>query len=422
MSPRKLWELCWLADTFQELAAGSETVLGLGVGYEPLIFHFAHLAKQVIATDLYSHDTAWNTARMAVEAVYEKSPFPYPRDRVAVRNMDMRRLEMPSESVDAVWSCSSVEHVLTLGQLSQIFREVHRVLKPGGLALITTEFSLGEPYFLPGVVAQWSGSALVGGAIRGLTLAGPIDLTYHAEAPGNRPLARKDVHRAELLRDYDGGTTGLCIHVGYTRLIPIALALRKSGPRLDWPNDLGAPAWYRFFARGVEMFEDRRRASAAVEWFRQALDVAETPGAILHCYRYLIEAHVHAGQVRELHDTMQKCKAAFPDLPADDDALDLIGHVAAGSCADLMFARRCWEAAANCPSALPASKFRIRLNQLEAELQANGMTREAKSLMHLAEAARHEAIDFDGADHPLFQALDQRFQALEKKAETLRSA
>ncbi len=54
--------------------------LGLGVGHEPLIFHLAHMAKSVVATDLFDIGTAWAEARLAVEAVYEASPFPYPRE------------------------------------------------------------------------------------------------------------------------------------------------------------------------------------------------------------------------------------------------------------------------------------------------------------------------------------------------------
>ena len=51
---RKLWELAWLAERFEEHNLTGGSYLGLGVGREPLIYHLTHLAKAVVATDLFS--------------------------------------------------------------------------------------------------------------------------------------------------------------------------------------------------------------------------------------------------------------------------------------------------------------------------------------------------------------------------------
>jgi hypothetical protein len=58
--PRKRWELFWLAQAFDALCGSRrlEAMLGLGVGHEPLIYHFAHLCDNVIATDLHAADPA----------------------------------------------------------------------------------------------------------------------------------------------------------------------------------------------------------------------------------------------------------------------------------------------------------------------------------------------------------------------------
>jgi SAM-dependent methyltransferase len=50
--------------------------------------------------------------------------------------VDMRDA-VPSESVDAVWSSHNIEHVFAY-EVSLVFAEFLRVLRPGGAALITT--------------------------------------------------------------------------------------------------------------------------------------------------------------------------------------------------------------------------------------------------------------------------------------------
>lgn len=397
LSPRKRWELLWIADKYAEIhgARAVAAMLGLGVGNEPLIYHFAHFAQEVLATDLYDEDGVWREARYTADRVRAASPFPYPAERLTVENMDMRAIHRPTASVDVVWSCSSVEHVSTLSELLQVFREIHRVLKPGGIALITTEFSLGEPYFLPGVLSLWRDSALFSAPLRGLEFLGPVDLTHHVEHPGNRPTRRGDVHRQTLLEDGAGRPSGVAVQTGYTQLIPVAMAFIKTGEHFDWPAHLGAPAWYVEASSGIEKMGRRRPAEAAAH-FEQALTKADRPGARLHCLRHLVEAHVHATQVAELHAVLDACAEAFHELPDDDDAWDLIAYVAAGQ-GRLALARRAWERAAHSPGALPSSRLRIRHNQLHAELEAHGNCQEARHLSALADAAWCESVGMHGA-------------------------
>lgn len=410
---RKLWEMCWLAEKFEELRLGgpAAAVLGLGVGQEPLIYHFAHLAAQVVATDLYSNDTAWDQARLPKDNVFSCNPFPYPRERLRVENMDMRRLDFPSQSFDVVWSCSSVEHMATLPQFVQVFREIHRVLKPGGVVLITTEFSLDEPYFLPGVLSLWKDCALFAAPLEGLTLVGPVDLRYHGAVPGNGATPRRDVPQCNLVKDCASVRCGLCLNVGYTRLIPVAFALQKTGEQFGWPDHLGAPPWYRPFAAGVEAFEDKTQAAQAAACFQEALGKATQGGARLHCYRYLIEALVHAGQVGPLQTALRQCAADLRQFPDDDDALDLIAYVAAGQ-GMLGFAHRCWERAYECPAVFPSSRLRIRHNQLAAELKANGLSDQVRHLNALADTAWREAVSYHGPENPQVRASGTQLDVL----------
>lgn len=417
-SPRKLWEFAWIAQQFDNLRLSGGCFLGLGVGYEQLIFHFCHLAQSVIATDLYTPDTAWSTARFETQQIFERSYFPYPRERLTVQNMDMRRLDYPANTIDAVWSCSSVEHVQTLPQFVQIFREIHRVLKPGGVAVITTEFSLAEPYFLPGVLSLWRDSALFHDRLQGLSLEGRVDLRYRAESPGNRPTPRRNVNHPHILYDFSEGPMGptsLCIHVGYTQTIPVALVFRKTSPSFAWPEYLGAPAWYEKFARGVETFLDHQNPQEAVPFFEQALQLAQTPGARLHCYRYLLETFIHLNDIERIQNGLGDFQQEFPNLPDDDDALDMVGLIAS-LVGQKTLAQRCWERAVDSPAALPISRLRTRLRQLEAQLAADPASPDVRHLHHLAEAALLEANGFRTAVHepedPVLRQLRDQLQTV----------
>lgn len=413
MAPRKLWELCWIADRVDEIAAKKkpQTMLGLGVGLEPLIYHFSHLAEQVIATDLYHETGSWVESRTQPSAVYDASPFPYPRDHLVVKNMDMRELTQPDNSVDVVWSCSSVEHVSTLTEFIQIFREVHRVLAPGGHAVITTEFSLDETYFLPGVLSLWSDSALFKGGLKGLSLATPVDLQFDDMARGNTATVRKDTHRVTHMYDLDGGPTGICLHAGYTRLAPVGFVLQKTGADFEWPPNLDAPAWYASFSRGLVLFGDRANSQAAANEFEKALKQATSSGARLHCLRFYIDALANIGDLPALNTALDHYAAEMYQLPDDNDALDLIAFVAANQQRYLL-AQRIWERAHNCRGAVPISRLAIRFNQLEAVLRWQGASSEAYHLNTLIEVARFEVLGFHGAADSSLIRLSEKIIAV----------
>jgi SAM-dependent methyltransferase len=62
--------------------------------------------------------------------------------------MDGTNLEFPSESFDIAFSFSSIEHFGGGGRnhsgALRSLREIERVLKPGGLAVITTEYIIND--------------------------------------------------------------------------------------------------------------------------------------------------------------------------------------------------------------------------------------------------------------------------------------
>jgi ubiquinone/menaquinone biosynthesis C-methylase UbiE len=60
--------------------------------------------------------------------------------------MDATKLEFPSETFDIAFSFSSIEHFGGKNHSGALkgLREIERVLKPGGIAVITTEYILND--------------------------------------------------------------------------------------------------------------------------------------------------------------------------------------------------------------------------------------------------------------------------------------
>ena len=70
---------------------------------------------------------------------------PYNRRRVVWQHVDGRSLPYEDNSFDAIFSCSSFEHFGSEADIRQAIGEACRVLKPGGVAVISTEFKISGP-------------------------------------------------------------------------------------------------------------------------------------------------------------------------------------------------------------------------------------------------------------------------------------
>jgi SAM-dependent methyltransferase len=125
------------------------TAIGVGAGTEPVPFYLANMVKHVYATDLYGQNDGWKRAAPSdfPENPKKYAPFAYKEDALTVMRMDGTNLEFPSESFDIAFSFSSIEHFgggkNHSGALRSL-REMERVLKPGGLAVITTEYIIND--------------------------------------------------------------------------------------------------------------------------------------------------------------------------------------------------------------------------------------------------------------------------------------
>lgn len=150
LAHRKEWEFAQVVYGLRSLRrlSPTATALGLGAGHESLIYFLARRLKQVIATDLYAGSFSDEEADPAMlTRPQDFAPYPYPSDRLTVRSMDARKIDYPDQEFDIVFSLSSIEHFGSRTDQLRCLREIRRVLKPGGLAALTTEIILNKRGF-----------------------------------------------------------------------------------------------------------------------------------------------------------------------------------------------------------------------------------------------------------------------------------
>jgi SAM-dependent methyltransferase len=125
----------------------NSTAIGVGVGREEVIFYLANNLGSVYATDIYDGKQWGNlTPYDFPENPKKYAPFPYNEDALTILRMDGTNIEFPSESFDIAFSFSSIEHFggkNHAGALRSV-KEMERVLKKGGIAVISTEYIIND--------------------------------------------------------------------------------------------------------------------------------------------------------------------------------------------------------------------------------------------------------------------------------------
>jgi SAM-dependent methyltransferase len=122
--------------------------IGVGSGTEPIPFYLSNNINNVYATDLYTKTEGWKKAAPSdfPENPKKYAPFPYNEDALTVLRMDGTKLEFPSENFDIAFSFSSIEHFGGKNHSGALrsLREIERVLKRGGIAVIATEYIINN--------------------------------------------------------------------------------------------------------------------------------------------------------------------------------------------------------------------------------------------------------------------------------------
>jgi SAM-dependent methyltransferase len=123
------------------------TALGIGAGRELILFYLSNYLDHLYATDLYSRKEWENFAPVDfLDNPSNYAPFPYDQSALTVLRMDGTKLEFPSDSFEIVFSFSSIEHfggANHSGALKSL-KEMERVLKPGGIAIVATEYIINN--------------------------------------------------------------------------------------------------------------------------------------------------------------------------------------------------------------------------------------------------------------------------------------
>lgn len=152
---RKLWEFAYILQNMHGLGLLKEgnRALGFGCGEEPLPSYFADKGMQVTVTDLAPEAVAgqgWAETGQhttSVESSYhsglvDKADF----DRlVELQYVDMNAIPDTLDGLyDVCWSVCALEHLGSIEQGLSFIENSLKCLKPGGVAIHTTEFNYTE--------------------------------------------------------------------------------------------------------------------------------------------------------------------------------------------------------------------------------------------------------------------------------------
>lgn len=151
---RKQWEFVYILQVLERygmLRPGAQG-LGFGVGVEPLPAVFAAMGCQITATDLAADDARaadWSATDQHVSAVADLRRPDIVSDAtfdaaVRFRPVDMNAIPQDLNGFDFCWSSCAFEHLGSIKAGLTFVRESVRTLKPGGLAVHTTELNLSS--------------------------------------------------------------------------------------------------------------------------------------------------------------------------------------------------------------------------------------------------------------------------------------
>ncbi|WP_407049958.1 methyltransferase domain-containing protein [Methyloraptor flagellatus] len=152
---RKQWEFVYIAQALYErgLLAPGRKGLGFGVGREPLPALFASFGAEVVATDqslegairagwINSNEHSTDLSALNDRGICTDRMF---SELVKFAEADMNEISPAFDGgFDFCWSACSLEHLGSLDHGLNFIKNSVKTLKPGGIAIHTTEFNLSS--------------------------------------------------------------------------------------------------------------------------------------------------------------------------------------------------------------------------------------------------------------------------------------
>jgi SAM-dependent methyltransferase len=126
---------------------GGAEVLGVAAGVEETSFWATNHVRRVFATDLYLDSGGWegDAPSSMLLTPGEHAPCAWNERRLVVQHMNALELHYEDCSFDGAFCTSSLEHLGNEEQMHRALSELWRILKPGGIAALSTEFRLDGP-------------------------------------------------------------------------------------------------------------------------------------------------------------------------------------------------------------------------------------------------------------------------------------
>jgi hypothetical protein len=151
---RKLWEFCYIAEALGErgMLEPGRSGLGFAVGLEPLASLFVSRGAEVLATDIdpdRALELGWidtNQHAAGMEALNTRGICPDDlfEANCSFRAVDMNDIPNDLTGYDFLWSSCAFEHLGSIELGIEYVVNAMQCLKPGGIAVHTTEFNLSS--------------------------------------------------------------------------------------------------------------------------------------------------------------------------------------------------------------------------------------------------------------------------------------
>jgi SAM-dependent methyltransferase len=246
---RKYWEVAMTLRAFRahDALRGDAAVLGVGAGHEATIYWLTRHVGRVVATDLYAEEDVWSETDSGADMLSDPGRYwdgPWNPERLEVRNMSGLDLQFEDESFDAIFSSSSIEHFGDFGDVRRSVEEMYRVLRPGGVIALATEFRLEGPGLgLPGLLRfdepelrsllldgiWWDPATPLDTSISEETLSSPV---YSPDAVADTEAGKRGWSQYPHIVLYEGPYRWTSVHVALIKSRLRASEWRRRAPKL----------------------------------------------------------------------------------------------------------------------------------------------------------------------------------------------